>query len=119
MPTVDYRLARRATLRAVRRGMLARPDVCDAHPELIRAARFIGDEIDEPCPICETENLRIVLYGYGKEMRRESGRVVRRADLPALRARFGEFVCYAVEVCMGCQWNHLVRSFTTGYKNAV
>ena len=38
----DYALARRAVLRDLRRGAVTRLDVCDAHPELLRAARHIG-----------------------------------------------------------------------------
>src|SRR5207245_3451809 len=36
---IDYRLSRRHVLAELRRGRLGRPDVCDAHPELMRAAR--------------------------------------------------------------------------------
>ena len=43
----DYALARRAVLRDFRRGTLTRLDVCDAHPELLRAAQFIGTDIDD------------------------------------------------------------------------
>ena len=39
-------------LRDFRRGTLPRLDVCDAHPELIRAAQFIGTDIDDECPVC-------------------------------------------------------------------
>ena len=42
----DYALARRALLRDLERGAVARLDVCDAHPELLRAARHVG----EPAP---------------------------------------------------------------------
>ena len=48
----DYALARRAVLRDFRRGTLTRLDVCDAHPELIRAAQFIGTDVDDECPVC-------------------------------------------------------------------
>jgi hypothetical protein len=117
MATVDYQMARRAILRDLRRGLCSQPDVCDAHPELVRAARFIGEPLSEDCPICEKEPLRAVFYTYGKALRgNENGRVRRREDLPALRERFGEFVIYVVEVCTECSWNHLVRSFTTGYQ---
>jgi hypothetical protein len=48
MPSVtDYALARRAVLRDFRRGTLTRVDVCDAHPELMRAAQFIGTDIPD------------------------------------------------------------------------
>src|SRR5688500_15237610 len=84
MATVDYRLARRATLVGLRNGFVSRPDVCDAHPELMRAARFIGEAAGRDCPICDHPELRIVYYTYGKELKRESGRVRRRADLEEL-----------------------------------
>lgn len=119
MPTVDYRLARKALLRDLRAGLRSRVDVCDAHPELVRAARFIGEESKDICPICDEAGLRLVFYTYGKELKgRENGRVRRRSDLDDLRARFGEFACYVVEVCTECSWNHLVRSFITGHLHA-
>ena len=46
---IDYALARRAVLRDLRRGTLTRLDVCDAHPELVRAARSIGHRLDARC----------------------------------------------------------------------
>lgn len=111
MSTVDYKMARRAVLRELQQGLKARPDVCDAHPELIRAAQHIGEEIAEPCPVCEEQNLRVVFYTYGKGLRgREQGRVRRREDLPEVRRRYSSVVVYVVEVCTGCNWNHLVRS---------
>lgn len=120
MPTVDYRMARRALLRDLRSGLRSVADVCDAHPELMRAARFIGEETGEACPICEQPGLRVLFYTYGKELKgRENGRVRRRSDLMALRERFGEFACYVVEVCTECSWNHLVRSYLSGHKHAV
>lgn len=119
MPTVDYRMARRALLRDLRSGLRSVADVCDAHPELMRAARFIGEETGESCPICEQPGLRVLFYTYGKELKgRENGRVRRRADLMELRERFGEFACYVVEVCTECSWNHLVRSYLSGHKHA-
>ena len=49
----DYALARRAVLRDFRRGALTRLEVCDAHPELLRAAANCGQVTHEDCPICE------------------------------------------------------------------
>ena len=119
MPAVDYRMARRALLRDLQAGLRSRIDVCDAHPELMRAAMHIGEDAKEPCPICEDGQLKLLFYTYGKELiGRENGRVRRRQDLPDLRARYGEFACYVVEVCTECSWNHLVRSFITGTRHA-
>ncbi|HVF13484.1 MAG TPA: DUF5318 family protein, partial [Acidimicrobiales bacterium] len=39
---IDYRLVRRHTVDEFHRGRLGRRDICDAHPELLRAARNIG-----------------------------------------------------------------------------
>src|SRR3989337_1451263 len=75
-PVVDYTLARRSVLAALRRGTLATTDVCDAHPELLRAGRNIGTVDDNPCPICSHESLRRVRYVYGDDLRSNNGRVV-------------------------------------------
>jgi hypothetical protein len=119
MATIDYRMAKRAVLRDLRRGMLSRIDVCDAHPELVRAAKHIGQETKEVCPVCDEAGLRLVVYTYGKDLKRSSGYPRPASDLRELRRSIGEFVCYVVEVCMECSWNHLVRSFVTGRRAAV
>ena len=49
-------------------GALTRLDVCDAHPELMRAAQNIGVEIDDQCPVCGESNLRLVSYVYGEKL---------------------------------------------------
>ncbi|MHB8510805.1 MAG: DUF5318 family protein [Actinomycetota bacterium] len=114
MSTIDYRMAKRAVLRALEVGMLSRMDVCDAHPDLLRAARHIGEEASESCPVCDSDEMRLVLYAYGNALRTGSGYARRSTDLPELKTRPGEIACYIVEVCPDCNWNHLVRSFLTG-----
>ncbi|MDQ4143535.1 MAG: DUF5318 domain-containing protein [Actinomycetota bacterium] len=114
-PTVDYGLARRSVLSAVRRGTMATSDVCDAHPELIRAAKNIGHVRADACPICSHETIRWVRYVYGEELKRNSGRVVYPEEwLAELVRSHDEFTCYVVEVCLDCSWNHLVRSYVAG-----
>lgn len=117
MGTVDYRLARRASLRGWQRGLATEWDLCDAHPELVRAARHIGRATQSPCPVCDNAELRLVFYTFGPALRRENGRVRRPEDLPGLHDRFPEFECYVIEVCTDCSWNHLVRSFTGGFRH--
>ena len=118
-PTVDYRLARRSVLVGIRRGVLATTDVCDAHPELLRAARNIGTVAEEPCPICSHDSLRRVRYVYGDELRHNNGRVVYPEGwLSELVASHDQFTCYVVEVCIDCAWNHLIRSFSAGRRFA-
>jgi hypothetical protein len=114
-PTVDYRLARRAALAGLRRGSLDTSDVCDAHPELLRAAKNIGEEVNSPCPVCSHDSLRWVRYVYGEDLKRNNGRVVYPAEwLKELATSHEQFTCYVVEVCVDCSWNHLVRGFTLG-----
>ncbi len=114
-PSVDYRLARRSALNNLRRGSLDVGDVCDAHPELLRAGKNIGEETADPCPICSHATLRWVRYVYGEELRHNNGRVVYPAEwLQELTAKYDRFTCYVVEVCIDCAWNHLVRAYTAG-----
>lgn len=118
MATVDYTMARRAVLRNLDRGLLSRYEVCDAHPDLLRAAKYAGEPAREFCPVCERDDLRFVLYAYGNELKRGNGYVRRREDVRALHERLDEFRCYIVEVCTHCSWNHLVRSFLAGRRHA-
>jgi uncharacterized protein DUF5318 len=112
---VDYSLAKRALLARFRRGELLRDDLCDAHPELLRAARHIGREIEEPCPVCEGTNLREVRYVFGDHLRHLSGRVVYPDDwIDELVRTFDEFRCYTIEACVDCSWNHLVTCSVLG-----
>jgi hypothetical protein len=114
-PVVDYTLARRWVLRSLRRGALSTTDVCDAHPELLRAGKNIGEDVPEPCPVCSHDSLRRVSYVYGDELKRNNGRVVYPAEwLGELVRSYDHFICYLVEVCVDCSWNHLVRAYSAG-----
>ena len=116
-PTVDYRLARRAALASLRRGSLDTGDVCDAHPELMRAAKNIGEACDPVCPVCSHDSLKLVRYVYGPELKRDNGRVVYPQEwLSEIAGRYEQFTCYVVEVCVDCAWNHLVRAYQAGTK---
>lgn len=112
---MDYRLARQSLILSVRQGLISTTDVCDAHPELLRAARNIGDETERNCPMCSHETIRFVRYVYGDELGRNSGRVVYPPEwLQELVKEYEQFTCYVVEVCVDCAWNHLVRSYVAG-----
>ena len=63
---VDHRLARRHLINEFRRGRLRQDQICDAHPELIRAARNVGTQTTTPCPICEQTDLKLVTYVFGQ-----------------------------------------------------
>jgi hypothetical protein len=108
---VDYTLAKRALLREFRMGLLSRFEICDAHPELLRAARYLGESASRPCPVCRGPDLRLLAYVYADGARRTNGRafVVKEGLDLAARQRGG--ACYVVEVCTGCCWNHLSEAF--------
>ncbi len=112
---VDYTLAKRSLVERFRRGSLDRTELCDAHPDLIRAAKNIGTEVPGSCPICASPSVRQVRYVYGDKLKHLSGRVVYPSGWELeLSDRFEEFRCYAVEVCVECSWNHLAACYLMG-----
>lgn len=104
---VDYSLARKATLRALKGGRLSRLDVCDAHPDLLRAARYRGERTSDRCPVCDRGPLVLVRYVFSDGLpKRENGMVWIHDDVgPLLELK--EARLYTVEVCADCSWNHL------------
>lgn len=127
----DYRLAKRALVRQVTCGLVSVRDVCDAHPQLLRAARHVGAAAPHGCPICQladdraaiprddADALRLVTYVFGDDLKRKSGHVVWDHDeLQALAAEHDSFTAYVVEACLVCGWNHLAESFLLGQAHA-
>ena len=108
---VDYTLAKRALLRDFRRGLLSRFDICDAHPELLRAARYVGAPSSRPCPICDRDELRLLAYVYGDDLKANNGRVWELDKALTIAADHRGARCYVVEVCTSCSWNHLRETF--------
>ena len=108
---VDYGLARRATIASVFSGRTTVTDVCDAHPYLLRAAKFHGEPTDMACPFCRKVKLTHVTYVYGDELGRYEGRVKQGPELDEMAAEYAEFQVYVVEVCQSCAWNHLASSY--------
>lgn len=115
---IDYSLAKRAVLVELLSGQASGMDVCDAHPYLLRAAKYHGEPTDEACPLCR-KPLTHVTYAYGDELRESSGRVRATAELAAIARDHQEVSVYVVEVCRACSWNHLARSFVIGRGGAV
>ncbi len=113
--TVDYRLARRAVLAEYRRGRLSQSEVCDAHPELRRAAQEYSRPTSERCPICEACELVLVTYVFGPTLPAFGRCVASLKELTSLsrlaRRHKQPFTCYVVEVCPRCHWNHLAKVF--------
>jgi hypothetical protein len=115
--TIDYRLARQSVIESYRRGRLARHEVCDAHPELRRAAQQVAEPTRMVCPICAESNVVLVSYVFGPRLPAHGRCITTKAELVAFARkarRGGAFSCYVVEVCPGCWWNHLARTFLLG-----
>ncbi len=111
---VDHRFARRALINEFRRGRLRRDQVCDAHPELIRAASNFGQPTKVRCPICEEQDVVLVTYVFGPRLP-AFGRVVSKAaDMAALDRRSDDLAAYVVEACTGCRWHHLLKVLPVG-----
>ena len=87
---IDYRLARRHLVNEFKRGRLSRRD------------------------LCEDDDLVLVSFVFGPRLPAHGRCVGSKEELAKLASRSGERVCYVVEVCPGCSWNHLVRTFALG-----
>ena len=111
---VDHRLARRHVVNEVKRGRLAASEVCDAHPELLRAARGVGQVSEIVCPICEDATVRYVTYAFGPRLPAHGKLVETEKELARLDRGKAELRGYTVEACPACGWNHLQRSFAIG-----
>jgi hypothetical protein len=108
---IDYRLARQHLISEFRKGRLAQHEVCDAHPELIRNARFCSEPSRITCPICEDAKLVLVTYVFGPRLPASGLCITSKKELKAFARKGGDFAAYVVEVCPDCSWNHLARTF--------
>lgn len=106
-------MAMRAVLSDFRAGRVCRTDICDAHPELMRAARNVGEVCAEPCPVCSASRLVLVAYAFSSDLKRDNGRVWPRHDLAGL-VKLRDARLYTVEVCLECSWNHLRTAVLCG-----
>lgn len=111
---IDYALRRRAVLTQLQSGLVNTLDVCDAQPYLLQAAKFHGRSTETPCPVCRATNLTHVSWVYGDELKQAAGSARAPEELDRMANLFGEFNVFVVEVCRGCGWNHLVRSYVLG-----
>jgi hypothetical protein len=112
---VDYTLAKRALLKEFRIGLLSRFEICDAHPELLRAAKYVGEPASRACPVCSRDRLRLLAYVYADDLRDNNGRVWELKQALALAAAHRGGCCYVVEVCTDCSWNHLSQAYTARF----
>ncbi|AGL21697.1 DUF5318 domain-containing protein [Actinoplanes sp. N902-109] len=111
---VDYSLQKRALLRELHNGKIGALEVCDASPYLKNAARFHGEPTVERCPVCRRDNLTLVHYIYGDELKQSAGQARKLAELSLLAMTLREFQVFVVEVCQSCAWNHLIEQYLLG-----
>ncbi|MFM2078654.1 MAG: hypothetical protein RJA49_2544 [Actinomycetota bacterium] len=112
--TVDHRLARQALINEYRRGRLRRDQVCDAHPELVRAATNVGETTSVRCPICDEANLALVTYVFGPRLPAHGRCVSDKRQMAQLNRSADELAAYIVECCSACRWHHLLRVLPLG-----
>lgn len=108
---IDYRLARQSVLSEFKKGRIAQHEICDAHPELVRAARELGEPTKLTCPVCEEANVVLVTYVFGPRLPAFGRCISSKKELQAIAKRSGSFSAYVIEVCPACSWNHLARTF--------
>ena len=111
---IDYRLARMGVVSEYRKGRLARHEVCDAHPELKRAARSASEPTDMECPICEEDHIVLVTYAFGSRLPASGRCITTKGELAKLAKGRAQLAANEVEVCPSCSWNHLARTILLG-----
>ncbi|TRZ72988.1 MAG: hypothetical protein D4R95_04215 [Actinobacteria bacterium] len=122
---IDHRLTRRALINEFRRGRMRREQLCDAHPDLVRAAKNFGDATSVKCPICVQDNVVLVTYVFGPRLPSHGRCITKPNELEEFRQlaqlteqqRVGAdqsspitYTAYVVECCRSCRWHHLLRS---------
>lgn len=112
---VSYALQRRARLEALRRPDRAlMDDPCNADPLLVSSAVHHGEPSGSECPICASDQMKVLNYVFGDQLGQFSGRIKSTEELDEMQTQFGEFTVRVVEVCPDCRWNHMISSYTLG-----
>ena len=79
--------------------------------ELMRVAKNLGRATDTDCPICEQAHLVHVVFAFGPGLPSGGLALTDVRVLPKSSRKDAEVLCYLVEVCTECAWNHLVSVF--------
>ncbi len=111
---VEYGLVRHTLISRLAAGTIGREEICDAHPELLRAAKNLGRPSGESCPVCAEQDLVEVTYVFGARLPAGGTCPLTRAELARLERRAEPVQCYAVEVCTACHFHHLARRWNAG-----
>ena len=102
MGVIDYTLAKRALIRDFQVGLLSKLEICDAHPELLRAARYLGEDATQPCPVCQRHELRLLAYVFAEGLKRDSGRAFDVQEGLDLAEKQCGGACYVVNLSTSC-----------------
>ena len=109
---VSHRFARADLLLRWQAGEVSREEVCDADFLLVTAARYHGRPAGRVCPVCGSEDLRIVQWVHGEQLGRMSGTARSDEEIARIVAGGREATVHQVEVCPRCRWNHLLTAAT-------
>ena len=112
--TIDYRMVRRAFIERVHAGDVSLREACDAERDLLRAAKHYGTSRRTPCPLCAKESLRNVTYLFGPRLPKSGRCITSSAELRDFDRRTEHYTAYIVEVCLECEWHHLLRAVPQG-----
>jgi hypothetical protein len=104
---IDHRLERQHLINEFKRKRIGQDQICDAHPELIRAAKNVGTPATMACPICDEDELRLITYVFGPRLPAQGKCVTTAKEMRALDRRPEELSAYVVEACVACRWHHL------------
>jgi hypothetical protein len=111
---VDYSLERRRALGKLVLTATGASDNLDPHPDLLRAAKYHGQPVPEPCPWCHGKNLVLLRYTWGDELGDYTGRQHTAAEIDEMAGEHGNFRVDEVEVCPDCHWHFRQRSYVLG-----
>lgn len=111
---IDFRMLRRAYVKRVLIGDVPRHDACDASIDLVRAAHHYGVARRTTCPVCAQQQLRNVTYLFGPRLPKSGRCVTSPKVLREMDARPEHYTAYTVEVCLECQWNHVLSASPYG-----
>ena len=112
--SVEYALARHTLVENFKRGRISRGEICDAHPELLRAGSAVGAAREDPCPVCASLSLVSVFYAFGPKLPAHGKCIASAAEVAKVASIAHDAHVYQVEVCLSCHWNHLLRVTSLG-----
>lgn len=111
---VDYSLERRRALGRLVLTATGASDNLDPHPDLLRAAKYHGLPLTDPCPWCRSHHMVLLRYTWGDELGDYTGRQHSEAEIDEMAGRHGRFRVDEVEVCRDCHWHFRLRSYVLG-----